>query len=195
MSITEIFTLAESTLLEVIREIKPEQWSMKMPSTFAANLDPGATLRDVINYHTFDEAWVPEVLAGKTVAEVGSKYAGDLLGDDPAGAYAKYLDKAKTAISQIKDLKQTVHLSYGDFSAEEYLTHITYFRGMRAYDLANLIGVSTQLPDALVVGLWQTLAPQAEEWRQLGVFGPAVNVSDQAPLQDKLLGLTGRQPE
>jgi len=38
------------------------------------------------------------------------------------------------------------------------------------------------------------LSPHAEEWRAIGVFGPAVNVPADAPLQDRLLGLTGRDP-
>lgn len=34
----------------------------------------------------------------------------------------------------------------------------------------------------------------AEEWRSYGVFPAAVPVADDAPLLDRLLGLTGRQP-
>ncbi len=46
----------------------------------------------------------------------------------------------------------------------------------------------------LVQGLWDEIAPDAEEWRKIGVYGPRVEVPDDAPLQDRLLGLTGRQP-
>ena len=42
-----------------------------------------ATLRETINYHAYDTAWVPDTLAGKTIEEVGSTYDGDLLGDEP----------------------------------------------------------------------------------------------------------------
>jgi hypothetical protein len=87
-----------------------------------------------------------------------------------------------------------VHLSYGDFPTREYLKHITYFRGGRVYDIARFMGADTSLPADLVQGLWDELAPQAEEWRKMGVFGPAVEVPDDAPLQDRLLALTGRDP-
>ena len=50
------------------------------------------------------------------------------------------------------------------------------------------------MPPTLVQGLWEELSPQAEEWREMGVYGPKVEVPDDAPLQDRLLGLTGRQP-
>ncbi|MCX6372579.1 MAG: TIGR03086 family protein, partial [Actinobacteria bacterium] len=92
------------------------------------------------------------------------------------------------------DLDRVVHLSYGDYPAREYLKHITSFRGLRAYDIAKYIGADTTMPDDLVRGLWDEIAPDAEQWRQMGVFGAAVDVPETAPLQDRLLGLTGRLP-
>ncbi len=87
-----------------------------------------------------------------------------------------------------------MHCSFGDFTAREYFWQINMFRGLRARDIARLIGVSDRLPDTLVQGIWDEIAPHAEEWRHIGVFGPQVMVPDDASLQDKLLALTGRQP-
>ena len=49
--------------------------------------------------------------------------------------------------------------------------------------------------------LWENLkyfleiiVPIADMLRDFGVFRPKIEVPDNAPLQDKLLGLTGRQP-
>ena len=161
----------------------PDSWTRK----------PGSTLREVINYHAYDDAWVPDVLAGKTMEQVGHAHDGDLLGADPAARFAAIADAATAAVRAFDDLDMTVHLSYGDYPAREYLKHITYFRGLRAYDLARFIGADTTLPEPLVRGLWREIAPVAEEWRQLGVFGPAVPVAADAPLQDRLLGLVGRR--
>ncbi len=63
-----------------------------------------------------------------------------------------------------------------------------------AYDIAKLIGADTTLPLDLVHGLWDEIAPGAEGWRNLGVYGPAVPLREDAPLQERLLRLTGRQP-
>ena len=47
------------------------------------------TLREIIGYHAYDDAWVPDMLAGRTMAEVGADaFKGDLLGDDPKAAFA-----------------------------------------------------------------------------------------------------------
>lgn len=193
MTIPEIFEASEQALTKVVSQIKPDQWEMTMSPEFRTRKAGPATLREIINYHAYDDAWVPETLAGKTIEEVGAKYDGDLLGDDLKSAWHGYVDKAIAAVNQA-DLKKTVHLTYGDWPAEEYLKHIISFRALRAVDLARFIGVDDHLPEDLVKGLWDLLSPQAEEWRKLGVYGPKVEVPEGADLQAKLLGLTGRQP-
>ena len=50
------------------------------------------------------------------------------------------------------------------------------------------------LPADLVEGMWAVLGPSMNEWRAMGVYGPAVDVPANAPLQDRLLGLSGRLP-
>ena len=84
--------------------------------------------------------------------------------------------------------------SYGDYTAGQYLWQANYFRGTRAYDLARVIGVDPALPDGLVQGLWDELVPVADEWRAIGVMAAEVPVPTDAPLLDRLLGLTGRDP-
>lgn len=193
MSEQDVFVLAEQALLRVVEQIKDDQWQTVVPSEMTPR-QPGLTLRAVINYLAYDDAWVPDVLAGKTITEVGEAHDGDLLGERPTAAFARIVAAAIGAARNFSELDKVVHLSYGDFSAREYLTHITYFRAGRAYDIARFIGVETSLPDDLVQGLWEELAPHAEEWRQMGVFGPAVELPEDAPLQDRLLALTGRDP-
>ena len=100
---------------------------------------PGSTLRQVVNYHAYDDSWVPDTLAGKTIDEVGSAHDGDLLGDDPKASFARIVATAVDAVRAFTDLDRTVHLTYGDWPAREYLTHITHFRASRVYDLSAFI--------------------------------------------------------
>jgi uncharacterized protein (TIGR03086 family) len=196
MNEQELFVLADRTLANVVAQIPDEHWDQPMPSEFPmAQEDKGVTLRRVINYHAYDDAWVPDILTGATMDEAGTdKYDGDLLGDDPKASFAALVEATCAAVEQLDDPTRTTHLTYGDFPAQEYLTHIATFRGLRAYDIAKVVGGDTQLPPDLVRGLWDALEPHAEEWRAMGVFGPRVDVSDDASPQDKLLGLTGRNP-
>ena len=88
-----------------------------------------------------------------------------------------------------------MHCSFGDFTAQQYLWQITLFRGLRAYDIGRVVGADVPRLRRLVQGLWDQISPHAEEWRAYGVFPAAVPVPDDAPLLDRLLGLTGRRPD
>jgi len=184
--------------LNVVNQIRDDQWTMVMPPEFATSApEKKVTLREIINYHAYDDAWVPDMLAGRTMDEVGSDaFKGDLLGDNPKGNFTKIVTQACAAAVAVTDadLDRTVHCSFGDFPAREYFCQITLFRTMRAHDIAKVIGVDATLPDDLLQGVWEQVTPHAEEWRKIGVFGPKVEVPDDASLQDKFLGLIGRQP-
>jgi uncharacterized protein (TIGR03086 family) len=196
MTEPEVFVLADRALNDVVAQIRDDQWDMAVPPDFMRmRTDRKPTLREIINYHAYDDAWVPDMLAGRTMEEVGTeKFKGDLLGDDPKGNFAAIVDRAIAAAQQLDDLSRTVHCSFGDFSAQEYLWQANNFRALRAHDIARMIGVDRKLPPELVQGVWDEISPHAEEWRAIGVFGPAVPVPEDAPLQDRLVALTGRNP-
>jgi uncharacterized protein (TIGR03086 family) len=192
MSEADVFILAEQAFTRMVDQVQDDQWDLVVPAGAASRED--ATLREKINAHAYDDAWVPDTLAGKTIEEVGDTYKGDLLGTDPTASWHRITEQSQAAVRALDDLDRTVHLTYGDFPAREYLKHITLFRGLQAYDLARIIGADDHLPDDLVRGIWDEVEPVAEDWRAIGVFGPEVDVPADAPLQDRLLGLTGRRP-
>jgi uncharacterized protein (TIGR03086 family) len=196
MSETDVFVLADHALDHVVSRIADDQWDMAMPASYTRRGETEVpSLRTVIAYHAYDDAWVPDMLSGRTIDETGKdKFDGDLLGDDPKAAFSAIVAKACAAAGEFQDFDRTVHCSFGDFTAREYLWQTNAFRGMRAWDIAQVIGVDPELPDDLVQGLWDELSPVAYAYRAYGVFPPAVAVSDDAPLLDRLLGMTGRNP-
>jgi uncharacterized protein (TIGR03086 family) len=193
----EVFVLADRTLAGVVTCIRNDQWDMTMPATFAMRNGAGApTLRDIINYHAYDDAWVPDMLAGRTMGEAGpSQFDGDLLGEDPVENFEAIADRACAAAAAVEDFDAVAHLSFGDYTVREYFWQINSFRALRSHDLAAVIGVDAGLPAELVQGVWDEVSPHAEEWRSIGVFPPAVPVPEDAPLLDRLLGVTGRPPD
>lgn len=196
MNEIEVFVLADRALGGVVAEVSGRQWDMQVPPDFArAASDHVPTLREIINYHAYDDAWVPDMLAGRSMAEAGpDKFRGDLLGADPKASFAALVDKACAAALALDDLDRTVHCSFGDYPAREYFWQINMFRGLRARDIARVIGADPACPAGLVQGIWDEVSPHAEEWRAIGVFPAAVPVPAGAPLLDRLLGLTGRDP-
>jgi hypothetical protein len=135
------------------------------------------------------------MLAGQTMAQAGpEKFKGDLLGSDPHGSFAAIVEDACAAAEAFEDLHQTVHCSFGDYPARHYFWQINQFRALRAHDIAKVIGADPSLPEDLVQGIWEEVSPNAEEWRSIGIFPAAIPVAQDAPPQDRLLGLTGREP-
>jgi hypothetical protein len=196
----ELFILADRALDRVVQQINGDQWDLPIPEwirTGRVSRD-GLDLRTLINYHAYDDIWVPDMVAGHTMAEVGAtKWKDeDLLGADPKAGFSAIVESAVTAAANVTahQLTQTAHLSFGDFTIQEYFWQITQFRAFRAYEFAVLLGADPTLPDDLVRGLWDQLQPHVEQWRAIGVFGPAIAVPESASLQDKLLALSGREP-
>ena len=193
MNIQQLFVLSEHSLTRVFEGIPDDQWNLPVPKSIQKD---EVTLQKLMNYHAYDDAWVPETLAGKTIAEVGTQYDGDVLGDNPKRNWNSIVAKAVSAVEAltIVDMDKTTHLSYGDFPVKDYLWHITLFRTFRTVDIARFLQVDDSLPEDLVRGMWEFLEPQATMLREVGVFGSEVEVSKDAPLYERLLGLSGRQP-
>jgi hypothetical protein len=197
MAEPDVFQLADRALARVVAQVRPAQWDMILPASFATRSRPEPpSLRALVNYHAYDDAWVPDMLAGRTMDEAGrGRFDGDLLGGDPAGSFEEIVERACAAAGRVTDLDAVAHLSFGDYTVREYFWQINQFRALRAHDIARQLGVEPDLPPALVQGIWDEVSPHAEEWRAIGVFPAAVPVDAGAPLLDRLLGLTGRQPD
>ena len=197
MNEQDLFIKANNACNQAVQQIKDEQWEDNVPDVYEWRFGTSepVSLRTAVNYIAYDNSWVPDMMAGMTMDQAGhDKYDGDLLGDSPKDRFADITARANRAVEDLIDPAQMVHFSYGSYPAAEALTHVTSFRGMRAFDIANFINGDTTLGDDLVQGLWDQLYPNIDQWRAMGVFGPATPIADDAPLQDRLLCLTGRQP-
>jgi len=191
LTIPGLFVRSNEALAHTVAQISDDQWDLDLP--------PGlsrlpSTLLQAINYHVWDDAWVPDVLAGKTADEVGDQYETlkALDRSEVLAEYARYNVRANDSARSFDDLDRTVHLSYGDFPAHEYFRHVIAFRALRAYSVAKLIGADTTLPPDVVDGLWEHLAPSVESYRAIGIFPAPLAVADDADQQTKFLALVGR---
>ena len=169
-----------------VMAVGPDDWARATPCS-------EWTARDLVRHLVYEELWAPPLLAGATAAEVGDRFEGDILGADPQAAW-KEAAAASVDAATPDCLAATVHLSFGDFPGEVYLGQMTADHVIHAWDLARGIGGDERLDPDLVTFVYDFMAPQAEQWRGAGVFGPAVGVPDDADPQSKLLALSGRTP-
>lgn len=185
----DLFLMSDAALRDVIDMLDHDQLSMKVPAEWTTI--PSPTLRDILGRHAFDEAWVPDLLAGKTVAEVGDKWQGDLLGDNPIESYDELNDIATEAVMGNLDAQKTLHMSYGDYPLSEGLIHLSTYRAFQSWMIARLVGMDFNLPDALVDALWDQLLPHVDEFRSYGVFPPEVQVPEASDKETRLLAKVG----
>lgn len=181
--------MSDAALRDVIDMIDRDQLSLPAPAEWSRKPDP--TLRDILGYHAYDEVWVPDVLAGRTAEEVGSRYDGDLLGDDPIASYDAINDAATDAVNRDLDYDKIVHLSYGDFPLGDYLVHTSIYRAFQAWSIGHFLGLDYSLPEALVDGLWEHIGPQIDDFRAMGVFPPEVQAPEGADSETRLLAKAG----
>ena len=185
----ELFLQSDAALRSVIDRITPEQLTLAAPAEWTSKENP--TIRDILAAHARDEAWVGDVLAGRTIEEVGDRFNGDLLGSDPIASYDRINDEATAVVLQDLDPAAIVHLQYGDYPLAEYLQHTSIYRAFQAWSIANFLGLDYSLPAPLVDLLWEQILPQVDNWRQWGVFPPEVAVPADADKETRLLGKTG----
>lgn len=180
------FTAAVDEFGGRVRAIRDDQWSAPTPCT-------EWDVRALVNHLVYELRWMPPLLAGQTIADVGDRLDGDLLGDDPIGSWTGAVQEAVAAVGQPGALGTVVHLSYGDTPAADYITEVTADLTVHAWDLARGIGAGEHLDPTLV----QWIYPQAKERLDPagvpGYFGPAVTVPDDASEQIRLLALYGRR--
>jgi len=171
---------------QLVMAIGPGDWDRPTPCS-------DWTVRDLVRHLVYEELWAPPLLEGQTIADVGDRYEGDIVGADPQAAWKEAAAAALAAASP-EALGRTVHLSYGDVPAQEYLGQLTADHVIHAWDLARGIAADERLDPELVQFVHTAVAPQIEPARSAGMFGPAVEVPADADLQAKLLALTGRTP-
>lgn len=155
---------------------------------------PDWTVRDLVNHIVVEQMWVPDMLAGRTVEEVGDRFAGDQLGDDPLRAWAESSQVARAAWLQPGVVEQTVHLSWTDAPAEEYGWQMTTDLAVHGWDLATALGAHAGIPDELASRLLAFAEPQVSEWSATSMFAEPVALPADAPAPARLVALLGRQP-
>jgi uncharacterized protein (TIGR03086 family) len=173
---------------ERVHAVRAEQWDAPTPCT-------GWSVRDLVNHVTAEQLWVPPLVGeGRSAADVGDSYDGDVLGGHPAVTWDRAASAAKAAFREPGALERGVGLSYGETTVAAYCAQMTADMIVHAWDLSRAIGADDALPEPLVGFAAGEVAPYAAELAGSGMFAPAVEPPEGADPQTKLLCLLGRRP-
>ena len=174
-----------------VHAVGPDGWSRETPCE-------QWMVRDLVNHLTAEHLWVPELLAGRTLAEVGTRFDGDVLGGRPEEAW-DIAAEASLQAWRSGAPGTTVHLSFGDVPAAEYAEQILLDLVVHGWDLGVAI-VRPERPQlaamdrAQVVPALKYVRRQHDELARSGMFG-APGPDDGGDGPATLLRLVGRDPE
>ncbi len=149
-------------------------------------------VRELVNHVVGEDLWTVPLLTGVTLDEVGDRFGGDLLGEDPPAAAIAAGRGAVDASARAVPAGGTVMLSYGEESIDNYVGQLAADHLIHGWDLAVATGQDGTLDSELVaeVGAW--FADWEGPYRVGGVVAERTGRSDD-PAEDLLAGF-GRDP-
>ena len=186
VDLREVYRRAGGEFARGVDGISDSQWTDPTPCT-------EWDVRALLNHIVYECLWVPDLMGGKTVDDVGDRYDGDVLGDDPKGAFRSALEGALASAAPADALDRTVHLSFGDAPGSEYIGQLATDLTIHAWDLAKGIGGPDELDHDLVDFVATMWTPREEMMRAAGVFGDRVEMPPDADQQTVVLALFGRR--
>jgi uncharacterized protein (TIGR03086 family) len=176
---------AADRFTRLVHAVPADRWPAPTPCR-------GWSVRDLVNHLTAEHLWVPPLLSGAALADVGDRFEGDVLGDDPVAAWdAAIADSLRSWAMARED--QPVDLSSGPTPAGEYAEQMLADLVVHAWDLARGAGLDVQIDADQAEHVLGYLTPRAAEWAAAGVFADPVP-TERTDAAGRLIALTGRDP-
>jgi uncharacterized protein (TIGR03086 family) len=183
--IAELHARALDGTGRIVNGVAADRWHAATPC-------PGWDAHDLVNHLVAGNLWAAELAAGGTIQGVGSQLDGDLLGDDPAAAYAASAAAAAAVFRRPGALDAPCAVSYGPVPGSVYAGHRFLDVLVHGWDLAVGTGQDSALDPELIEACQQIIEPQLDAFRSAGAFAPAVAVPADAGAQTRFLAMLGR---
>jgi uncharacterized protein (TIGR03086 family) len=185
MNVKALFDYCLEQASAMVARVRKTDYGLATPDT---NWDTQALVRHML----YELSWVPDIVAGKTVQEVGRKYDGDLIGSDLQMSWREAAERARQCVQEA-DLDGLVHLSYGDVPAVHYIREQAQDQLIHGWDLSRALGRHLRIDPDVAGELYAFNLPRKQELASSGLFADPVLVPDTADVQTKLLALLGRR--
>ncbi len=150
-------------------------------------------VRTLVNHVVYEMLWAVPLFQGATIAEVGDRYEGDQLGDDPVGAWDAAGSAAIAAVAAPGAMERMVHLSFGDTPGSEYAYQLFADLVVHGWDLARATGQDERIDPDLVDALAAWFVDRVDLYRDSGATAARPDVPADADAQTRLLADFGRR--
>ena len=169
----------------IVAGIPADRWQARTPC-------PEWDVRGLVSHLVSGNLWAAELGAGGTIEQVGDRLDGDVLGADPAAAYAASASAASDVFRRPGALAAPCAVSYGPVPGRVYAGHRLIDVLIHGWDLATASGQDPTLDDELVEACRQVAEPQVGQLRASGAFAGGQPVPPDASAQARLLAMLGR---
>ena len=163
--------------------VDDSQWTLPTPCT-------EWDVRTLVNHVVGEELWTVPLVDGATIEDIGDRFDGDLLGDDPGAVGRAAATEAAAAVDRRVPEGGTVQLSFGVVPIEEYVHQLSADHLVHSWDLAVATDQDPSLDLELVRAVSEWFAEREALYRDAGAVGPAMPGGDDP--QSALLAAFGR---
>src|SRR4051794_11904346 len=170
MELLDAYRRAVDEFVSRVETVRPEQWTARTP---CADWD----VRALVNHVVGEDRWTVPLFTGQTIADVGDRLEGDLLGTDPQGNAVDAAKQAEAAVSAPGALELTVPLSFGPTPAREYAAQLLADHLIHAWDLAAAIDGNRRLDPVAVAACAEWFTERETEYRHVGAIGQRIETS------------------
>ena len=180
---------AEAEIRQRVRAIAAEQWDLPTPCT-------RWNVSDLVVHLIEGSRMARHLLEGASATEARAVF-GAAHGPDLPAELDVALAEELAAFEEPDALTMTVHHpAAGDIPGATLIEFRSADYFLHGWDLARATGADELLPEGLVATIWEAMQPMAPFIGDIGVFGrgPSGTVAEDAPLQRRLLDLSGRRP-
>jgi uncharacterized protein (TIGR03086 family) len=188
VDVVKVHRITCETFADLVRTVRVEQWQLGTPCT-------RWSVRDLVNHVVAEDLWTPPLLGGATIAEVGDRFDGDVLGVDPPATADAAATAAMDAVAEPGAIGRTVHVSFGDISGEEYAWQLAFDHLVHAWDLGRAIGADPTFDPAVVRACAAWFEHAEELYRAGGVIAARATTPAHASSLEQLVARTGRDPD
>lgn len=171
----------------VIAGVRPEQYDDPTPCA-------GWKVRDILNHVIGGNHFFAGIAAGEPLPTGDTP---DLVGDDPATAYAQGAKVALEAWRQPGVTERTLTMPFGDMPGAMAMGLHFVDHTVHGWDIAKATGRLDVLDPELAETAYQLVKGSIPEQFRGGdgaPFGPEVPCADDAPAYERLVAYLGRQP-
>ena len=188
-NLIEFYEGARGYLLPILAAVKPEQLGDPTPCT-------KWNIQNLLIHNVKVAEFFYGVITGAGKPDRLSMFAvdGPLPREGVVSAFEAITNRILDAASAPGAMDRVVSTGLGEAPVSRVLMAPVTDMTLHKWDLAKATNQDAALDGALAEACYHSLAKVVEGARQRGTFGPEVEVRITASIQDKFLGLSGRQP-